>query len=216
MSHSLRINEIFYSIQGEARFVGLPTIFVRLTGCPLRCHYCDTAYAFHAGKRLSFSEIFSTLAQFPCQRVCVTGGEPLAQPAVLTFMHQLCESGYAVSIETSGALDIQKIDSRVCVTLDLKTPGSGEAARNLWSNLSHLKALDQVKLVITDREDFDWACQHIQQHALPSGCEWLLSPMTPGLDARVLAEWLLQAGLPENVRLQVQLHKQLWHDAAGH
>jgi 7-carboxy-7-deazaguanine synthase len=212
---SLKINEIFYSIQGESVFSGLPTVFVRLSGCPLRCLYCDTSYAFYDGKRLGFSDIIEKVQDFPSNRVCVTGGEPLAQPLVLELMKKLCDLNYSVSVETSGALDISKVDKRVSVVLDLKTPGSGEEDKNLWNNLSFLKPIDQVKIVVCDKDDFLWAESIIRSKKVADGCEWMLSPVTPGLDAGLLADWILAAKPFLPVRLQVQLHKYLWDDAAG-
>ena len=212
---SLKINEIFYSIQGESVFVGLPTVFVRLSGCPLRCVYCDTSYAFYDGKRISIDLIIKKIESFPAKRVCVTGGEPLAQPLVLSLLQELCDLGYNVSVETSGALSIAKIDDRVSVVLDLKTPASGEVEKNLWENLSYLKPIDQVKMVICDREDFVWAENVIRTNSIPQGCEWMLSPVTPGLDAKLLAEWILAANPFLPVRLQIQLHKYLWDDSPG-
>ena len=214
MIDTLKINEIFYSIQGESTASGLPTVFVRLTGCPLRCQYCDTAYAFHEGQRQSLDTLLTTLQHFPCKTVCITGGEPLAQPAVLPLMKTLCDVGYRVSIETSGALDISPIDPRVVIVMDIKTPASGEVSKNRWENLKHLTPPDQVKAVICDRSDFDWICDQIKRHALPTGCEWLLSPMTPGLAPTDLANWILEQALP--VRFQTQLHKTLWGDTPGH
>jgi 7-carboxy-7-deazaguanine synthase len=212
---SLKINEIFYSIQGESVFVGLPTVFVRLSGCPLRCVYCDTSYAFYDGKRMGIDLIVKKIASFPAKRVCITGGEPLAQPLVLSLMQELCDLGYNVSVETSGALSVAKIDDRVSVVLDLKTPASGEVEKNLWENLSYLKPIDQVKIVICDREDFVWAENVIRTNSIPQGCEWMLSPVTPGLDAKLLAEWILAANPFLPVRLQIQLHKYLWDDSHG-
>ncbi len=211
---ALRITEIFHSLQGESRPVGWPTAFVRLTGCPLRCVYCDTAYAFHGGQRAGIDEILSRVAGFEVRHVCVTGGEPLAQPACHDLLAVLCDAGYQVSLETSGALDIAAVDRRVSVVLDLKTPASGEAGRNLWSNLAHLKPEDQVKFVICDRADYEWAREALREHALASRCEVLFSPAWEQQPARELAEWILADRLP--VRFQVQLHKYLWGDEAGH
>ena len=211
---SLRITEIFYSIQGESRPVGYPTAFVRLTGCPLRCVYCDTAYAFHGGQRFSIPEILSQVAAFGARQVCVTGGEPLAQPGCLDLLTALCDAGYGVSLETSGALDIAPVDQRVAVVLDLKTPASGETARNLWANLPLLKPADQVKFVICDRGDYDWARERLREHRLETRCEVLFSPAWEQQPARELAEWILADRLP--VRFQVQLHKYLWGNVPGH
>ena len=211
---SLRITEIFHSIQGESRPVGYPTAFVRLTGCPLRCGYCDTAYAFHGGQRIGIPEILSRVAAFESRHVCVTGGEPLAQPGCLDLLAALCDAGYGVSLETSGALDIAPVDQRVAVVLDLKTPGSGESSRNLWANLRLLKPDDQIKFVICDRGDYDWACERLREHGLESRCEVLFSPAWEQQPARELAEWILADRLP--VRFQVQLHKYLWGNVPGH
>lgn len=211
---ALRITEIFHSLQGESRPAGWPSAFVRLTGCPLRCAYCDTAYAFHGGQKTSIEEILATVAGFEALHVCVTGGEPLAQPACHDLLAALCDAGYQVSLETSGALDISAVDRRVAVVLDLKTPASGEGARNLWANLAHLKRDDQVKFVICGRADYEWAREALREHALAARCEVLFSPAWEQQPARQLAEWILADRLP--VRFQVQLHKYLWGDAAGH
>ncbi len=211
---ALRITEIFHSIQGESRPVGYPTAFVRLTGCPLRCTYCDTAYAFHGGERVAIPDVLAQVAAFHVRHVCVTGGEPLAQPACLDLLMALCEAGYQVSLETGGALDIGAVDRRVAVVLDLKTPASGEAGRNLWSNIPLLKAEDQVKFVICSRGDYDWSCGKLREHELAARCEVLFSPAWDQLPARELAEWILGDQLP--VRFQVQLHKYLWGNAPGH
>jgi len=204
---ALRITEIFHSLQGESRPVGCPSAFVRLTGCPLRCTYCDTAYAFHGGQRRSVEEVLATVAGFEVRHVCVTGGEPLAQPACHDLLAALCDAGYQVSLETGGSLDISAVDPRVTVVLDLKTPASGEGARNLWANLPHLKPLDQVKFVICDRADYDWARDTLREHRLQERCEVLFSPAWERQPARELAEWILADHLP--VRFQVQLHKYL-------
>ncbi len=214
MPSALRITEIFHSLQGESRPVGCRTAFVRLTGCPLRCVYCDTAYAFHGGQRVSLTDILARVAAFAVHHVCVTGGEPLAQPACLDLLTALCEAGYQVSLETSGALDIAAVDRRVMVVLDLKTPASGECERNLWTNLSHLKAQDQIKFVICDRTDYEWARDQVSAQGLAARCEVLFSPAWEQQPARALAEWILADRLP--VRLQVQLHKYLWGDVPGH
>jgi 7-carboxy-7-deazaguanine synthase len=210
----LRITEIFHSLQGESRPVGCPSAFVRLTGCPLRCQYCDTAYAFHGGQRLSIAEILERVAPFQVRHVCVTGGEPLAQPACLELLAALNDAGYSVSLETSGALDIAAVDPRVAIVLDLKTPGSGEEARNLWSNVDLLKPKDQLKFVICDRADYDWANAVVRERRLDARCEVLYSPSWSQLPARTLAEWILEDRLP--VRFQVQLHKYLWGEVPGH
>jgi 7-carboxy-7-deazaguanine synthase len=210
----LRITEIFHSLQGESRPVGYPTAFIRLTGCPLRCAYCDTAYAFHGGHRQSIAAVLEKIADYRVRHVCVTGGEPLAQPACHDLLAALCDAGYLVSLETSGALDTSAVDRRVAVVLDLKTPASGECARNLWSNLAHLKRDDQVKFVICNRTDYDWACEQLRSHDLGSRCEVLFSPAWEQLPATELADWILADRLP--VRFQVQLHKYLWGNVPGH
>ncbi|MGE3730389.1 MAG: 7-carboxy-7-deazaguanine synthase QueE [Lysobacterales bacterium] len=209
----LRITEIFHSLQGEAREVGWPTVFVRLTGCPLRCQYCDTAYAFHGGDWWTLDAVLERVAGFATRHVCVTGGEPLAQKRCLALLAALADGGYKVSLETSGAIDIAAVDPRVARVVDIKTPGSGEVARNRWDNLALLGELDQVKLVICDRADYDWARDLLLEHRLAERCEVLFSPSFGQIDARELAEWILADRLP--VRFQTQLHKQLWGEAAG-
>jgi 7-carboxy-7-deazaguanine synthase len=211
---TLRLTEIFHSIQGEARPVGYPTVFVRLTGCPLRCGYCDTAYAFHGGTRVSVEDVLQRVRGYGQRHVCVTGGEPLAQPACHALLTALCDAGYSVSLETSGAVDIGTVDRRVAIVLDIKTPGSGEVERNLWTNLEHLKSEDQVKFVICDRPDYEWARQVIAERQLVARCEPLLSPAWGTLQPHELAEWILADRLP--VRFQVQVHKYLWGDEPGH
>ncbi|MDA8390964.1 MAG: 7-carboxy-7-deazaguanine synthase QueE [Gammaproteobacteria bacterium] len=213
MGQDLRITEIFYSLQGETRSMGLPTVFVRLTGCPLRCRYCDTAYAFSGGTRWSEEAILQEVGAYSASYVTVTGGEPLAQPAVLSLMYALCEQGYTVSVETSGALSIAGIDSRVSVILDIKTPGSGEEARNDYANLTRLKPIDQVKFVLTDRKDYEWSRTFIADHGLHERCEVLLSAVAGVLPPADLADWILADRLP--VRFQLQLHKVLWGDVRG-
>lgn len=210
---SLRIYEIFHSLQGETSRVGLPTVFVRLTGCPLRCGYCDTEYAFHGGATQSFEEILATVASYQAQYVCVTGGEPLAQKGCHELLKMLCDAGYQVSIETSGAMDISQVDQRVSVIMDIKTPGSGEESKNLWSNIAALSAKDEVKFVLVDRADFDWAKQTLGQYDLPSKCPVLFSPVYKTLPPDQLAAWVLQDHL--QVRMQVQLHKVIWGEKAG-
>ena len=210
---SLRIFEIFHSLQGESSRVGLPTVFVRLTGCPLRCGYCDTEYAFHGGSTKSFEEILANVASYQAQYVCVTGGEPLAQKGCHALLKMLCDAGYQVSIETSGAMDIRQVDRRVSVIMDIKTPGSGEVGKNLWSNISALEAKDEVKFVLVDRADYDWAKQILAQYDLTQKCPVLLSPVYKTLPPADLATWVLEDRL--KVRMQVQLHKILWGEKAG-
>lgn len=211
----LRITEIFYSLQGETSTTGLPTVFIRLTGCPLRCSYCDTEYAFFGGEKIAVSTILASVADYGCRYVTVTGGEPLAQPNCVPLLKQLCDLNYRVSLETSGALSIEHVDSRVVVILDFKTPGSGEVARNDWGNVRYIKPTDEVKFVICDRNDYEWARMKIDQFNLISnGSELLFSPSHGQLRAADLAEWILADKLP--ARLQLQLHKQLWGDVAGH
>lgn len=209
----LRITEIFLSLQGESRTSGLPTVFVRLTGCPLRCTYCDTAYAFHGGEWKSFEEILGTVEEYGVRHVCVTGGEPLAQPGCIDLLRQLCDAGYAVSLETSGALPIEQVDPRVMKVLDLKTPASGEVERNRWENLDFLSADDQIKLVICSREDYEWAREQVRQRHLDGYCDVLFSPSWGEMNVTELADWIVEDRLP--VRLQVQLHKILWGDKPG-
>lgn len=209
----LRITEIFHSIQGEADSVGWPTVFVRLTGCPLRCSYCDTAYAFHGGEWLSFADIERQVAAFSPRYVTVTGGEPLAQKNCPALLTRLCDTGYRVSIETGGALPVIDLDQRVIRVMDLKTPGSGECARNLWENIAVLRPGDQVKFVICDRTDYEWSRNKLREHALAERCQVLFSPSYEQLQAGELADWILADRLP--VRLQVQLHKYLWGNVPG-
>lgn len=210
----LRITEVFYSLQGETSTSGLPTVFIRLTGCPLRCRYCDTEYAFHGGEKQSLSTLLDKVSTHKAQYVTVTGGEPLAQPECLALLTALCDRGYRVSLETSGALPIEGVDKRAVVILDIKTPGSGEVGRNLWENIQLLKAEDEVKFVICDRADYEWARMKIDQHHLSSRAgEVLFSPSQNQLNPANLAEWVLADHL--QVRLQVQLHKQLWGDKQG-
>ena len=212
---ALRITEISYSLQGEARTVGLPTVFVRLTGCPLRCTYCDTEYAFAGGQLMSLDDILAELDSFGCRRVCVTGGEPLAQPECLPLLTRLCDLGYEVSLETSGALSIAAVDTRVSRVMDLKAPDSGESHRNLYDNIVHLTNNDQVKFVLSSRTDYDWARFKIDEHSLLGRVsDVLLSPTHGTLDPRDLAEWIIADGL--EVRFQLQLHKLLWNDEPGH
>ncbi len=210
----LRITEIFLSLQGETSFSGLPTVFVRLTGCPLRCGYCDTSYAFSGGNLMPRTEIVDQVRGFGVRHVTVTGGEPLAQPGAVPLLVTLCDAGFTVSLETSGALDVSGVDSRVVKILDLKTPGSGEVSRNLWSNLAHLTDEDQVKFVICDRSDYEWAKMKCDEHDIyERAAEVLFSPSTGQLGPGDLADWILSDRLP--VRMQVQLHKILWGDEPG-
>lgn len=209
----LRITEIFYSLQGEARAAGLPTTFIRLTGCPLRCTYCDTEYAFSGGQWWSLDDILQRTESHAAHDVCVTGGEPLAQPGCAALVRRLCDAGYQVCVETSGALDIRPIDTRASRIVDLKTPGSGEQQRNNPDNMAALTPHDQVKFVLCDRHDFDWACQQVRAHALTGRCTVWFSPSHNQLDPQQLAEWIKAEGLP--VRLQIQLHKLLWGDQPG-
>jgi 7-carboxy-7-deazaguanine synthase len=209
----LRITEIFHSIQGEAASVGWPTVFVRLTGCPLRCGYCDTAYAFKGGDWWTLDSILESVAGFGARHVTVTGGEPLAQPDCLPLLIALCDAGYRVSLETSGALDIGGVDPRVTRVVDLKTPSSGECERNLHANLDLLGPGDQVKFVIADEADYRWSCYQLDRWDLPARCEVLFSPVAGVLDPARLAEWILRDRL--EVRFQVQLHKILWGDEPG-
>lgn len=210
---SLRISEIFYSLQGEATRVGVPTTFIRLTGCPLRCAYCDTTYAFSGGNSMTLDEIMQSVKTHPTSYVCVTGGEPLAQKGCTALLKALCDAGYNVSLETSGALDVSAVDARVAKVLDIKTPASGEQTKNLWSNLEHLNAQDEIKFVLCDEGDYRWAKQILQAHPLTEKCVVLFSPAQGQLEARDLAEWILRDGL--QVRLQVQLHKLLWGNQQG-
>lgn len=212
---TLRLTEIFYSLQGEARTAGLPTVFVRLTGCPLRCHYCDTAYAFTGGEIHRLDAILDQVASYRPRHICVTGGEPLAQPNCLKLLELLCEAGYQVSLETSGALDVSGVDVRVSKVVDLKTPGSGEVGRNLYANLDHLTLNDQIKFVICSREDYDWAVSKLIEYRLEQRAgEVLFSPSHGQVVPRELAEWIVTDNLP--VRFQLQLHKILWNDEPGH
>ena len=209
----LKVTEIFYSLQGEAQFVGMPTVFVRLTGCPLRCGYCDTAYAFHGGEWWSVADIVGKVAEYGARDVCVTGGEPLAQRSCLRLLRDLCDHGFRVSLETSGALDVAEVDPRVSRVVDVKTPGSGEESRNLYLQLQTLREPDQIKFVITSRADYEWSRAKLQELALAERCGVLFSPSYGQLEARELAEWVLADRLP--VRFQLQLHKILWGEARG-
>ncbi len=212
---SLKITEIFYSLQGESNTVGLPTVFVRLTGCPLRCGYCDSEYAFYGGERLALDEILARVAAYNPKYICVTGGEPLAQRECLTLLSLLCDAGYSVSLETSGALPVDDVDPRVVKVMDLKTPGSGEVGRNRWENIPLLSGQDQIKFVICDRADYEWARFKLDEHQLNTRvAEVLFSPSFGQITPLELAEWILADNLP--VRFQLQLHKILWNDTPGH
>ena len=210
---SLRIFEIFHSLQGESSRVGLPTVFVRLTGCPLRCGYCDTAYAFQGGSTQTIEDILREVAQYQAQYVCVTGGEPLAQKSCPDLLKALCDAGYSVSLETSGAMDISQVDARVSVIMDIKTPGSGEESKNLWANIAHLKAKDEVKFVLADRADYDWAREILEKYQIVKKSPVLFSPVYKTLPPADLAKWVLEDRLP--VRMQLQLHKILWGEKPG-
>ena len=209
----LKITEIFLSLQGEARDAGWPTVFVRLTGCPLRCQYCDTAYAFFGGDWRGIDEILAEVASHGVRHVCVTGGEPLAQKRCLDLLRRLSDAGYRVSLETSGAIDVADVDPRVSRVVDIKTPGSAEVERNRWENLSLLTAHDQIKFVICSRDDYDWARGIVAEHRLSERCDVLFSPSKSDVSARDLADWIVQDRLP--VKFQMQLHKLLWNDEPG-
>lgn len=209
----LRISEIFFSVQGESSRVGLPTVFVRLTGCPLRCVWCDTEYAFQGGAFRSIDDILAEVRSHGTPYVCVTGGEPLAQRDCLILLTTLCDEGFSVSLETSGALDVSGVDARVSKIMDLKAPGSGEESKNLWSNLAHLAKGDELKLVLADEADYLWARDQLAQHALTEHCPVLFSPVQGSLQPAQLAEWILRDKLP--VRMQVQLHKVIWGNVPG-
>ena len=209
----LRVNEIFFSLQGETSRIGLPTVFVRLTGCPLRCVYCDTDYAFREGETLSLSEILARVAEYGARYVTVTGGEPLAQKNCPALLHALCDAGYSVSLETGGALDICGVDPRVSRILDIKTPGSGEMEKNRWENLLCLTPLDEIKFVLCDEGDYLWARDVLQERGLGARCQVVLSPVWGRLEPARLAEWILRDRLP--VRFQLQLHKLLWGEGRG-
>ncbi|HEY0942241.1 MAG TPA: 7-carboxy-7-deazaguanine synthase QueE [Steroidobacter sp.] len=212
-SARVKLTEIFLSIQGEADSVGWPTVFVRLTGCPLRCQYCDTAYAFHGGEWFSIEQVLERVASFNTRHVCVTGGEPLAQKGCFPLLQRLCDAAYSVSLESSGAIDVSKVDARVTRVVDVKTPGSGEAARNRYENLDVLRPDEQVKFVLCSRADFEWARDFVRERRLHERCMVLFSPSYGQVQPRQLAEWVLDERLP--VRLQIQLHKVLWGDTPG-
>ena len=212
-SEMLRISEIFYSIQGETSRIGLPTVFVRLTGCPLRCTYCDTSYAFTGGQNMTQAEILAEVARRQSRYVTVTGGEPLAQKNCLQLLAALCNAGYDVSLETGGALDISGVDTRVVKVLDIKTPGSGEAGKNLWSNIAVLRPLDEIKFVLCDESDYQWAARVLREYKPAEKCSVLFSSASGQLSPTKLAEWILRDHLP--VRLQIQLHKLLWGEVTG-
>lgn len=210
---TLKVYEIFHSLQGESSRIGLPTVFVRLTGCPMRCVYCDTEYAFSGGSNMTLDQIMEKVAEFGARYVTVTGGEPLAQKKCLDLLTKLCDAAYEVSLETGGAIDISGVDSRVAVILDVKTPGSGELNNNRWENLQHLKPKDEVKFVLCDRADYDWAKQVLAERGITHQCSVLFSPVYNQVNPTALAEWILQDKLP--VRMQVQLHKILWGEKPG-
>ncbi len=212
-SPSLKVSEVFHSLQGESTRVGLPTVFVRLTGCPLRCTWCDTGHAFSGGDSMSIDDILEEVAGYHCRVVCVTGGEPLAQKNCLPLLKALCDAGFDVSLETSGALDISGVDPRVSRIVDLKPPGSGESARNLWENIDRLNPKDELKFVLASRDDYDWACEAVRNHRLESICPVLFSPVQGKLDPKDLAEWIVADRLA--VRFQLQLHKLLWGNMQG-
>jgi len=212
-AQTLRITEIFYSLQGETSRIGLPTVFVRLTGCPLRCGYCDTAYAFQGGKTVPIRSILEQVAEYQPRYVTVTGGEPLAQKNCPALLTALCDAGYSVSLETSGALDISRVDARVSRIVDIKTPGSGEADKNRWENLDLMTPHDEIKFVLCDEADYLWAKQQLAEHRLAERCPVLLSPVHGTLAPATLADWILRDRLP--VRFQLQLHKLLWADGPG-
>lgn len=210
---TLKVYEIFHSLQGESSRIGLPTVFVRLTGCPMRCVYCDTEYAFSGGSNMTLEQIMEKVAEFGTRYVTVTGGEPLAQKQCLNLLTRLCDSGYEVSLETGGAIDTSGVDARVAVILDVKTPGSGELKNNHWENLQRLKPKDEVKFVLCDRADYDWAKQVLTERGIANQCSVLFSPVYNQVNPTDLAEWILQDKLP--VRMQVQLHKILWGEKPG-
>ena len=209
----IKVNEIFYSLQGESSYVGLPTIFIRLTGCPMRCNYCDTSYAFNAGDNFTINHILEIISQYKTKNVTVTGGEPLAQKECWSLLKQLCDRGYKVSLETGGAISISEIDKRVKIVLDIKTPGSGEEKNNFWGNLELIKSNDEIKFVITDIKDYIWAKELLVREKLNEKALILFSPVFSDLNPKYLAEWILKDQLP--VRFQIQLHKVIWGEAPG-
>ena len=209
----LKIFEIFYSLQGESSRVGLPTIFIRLSGCPMRCHYCDTAYAFQGGVMMDINEIMETIKKYDTHYVTVTGGEPLAQKEVLSLLKVLADRNYEVSLETGGGISIKEVDPRIKIILDIKTPESGEEKKNHWENLNLIHAKDEIKFVLCSREDYDWAKKILDQYQLTERCHVLFSPVYQKLNANDLGNWILQDQLP--VRLQIQLHKLLWGEKPG-
>ena len=213
MSLQCRVTEIFYSLQGETRTVGLPTVFVRLTGCPLRCTFCDTAYAFHGGEKRAISDIVDEVKTYQPRYVTVTGGEPLAQKTCFPLLTALCDLGVEVSLETCGAMDISEVDPRVICVIDLKTPGSGEEAKNRYDNIALLKQTDQLKFVICNRDDYDWAVEKLQEYDLVANCDVLFSPIHGLLNPADLADWVVADNLA--VRMQIQMHKYLWNDEPG-
>ena len=210
---ALRLTEIFFSLQGEAARAGLPTVFVRLTGCPLRCTWCDTTYSFTGGEAATVDSILAEVTKYPTRHVCVTGGEPLAQKECLAMLSALCDAGYDVALETSGALDIAGVDPRVARIMDLKAPDSGEVAKNRWENLALLNPRDEIKIVIASRADYEWARSVFREHELDARCPILFSPAQGLVDPTALADWILEDGL--NVRFQLQLHKLLWGNTKG-
>ena len=210
---SLRITEIFFSIQGETSKIGLPTVFIRLTGCPLRCQYCDTSYAFYGGEVILFEDIIHQVTKFNCKDVCVTGGEPLAQANSKKLLKDLADLDFQVSLETGGSISLKEVDERVKIIMDIKTPDSGEATKNRWENLELLKQTDELKIVICSREDYQWSKEIIEQYKISEKCPILFSPCAESIDPRDLAEWILTDQLP--IRFQMQIHKILWNNQPG-
>ena len=211
--NTLRVTEIFYSIQGESTKTGLPTIFIRLTGCPLRCIYCDTEYAFTGGENLKISEIMQTIKSSPSQQICITGGEPLAQPNVHILMNELAQLDYDISLETSGYIDVSNVNPKVKIIMDIKTPESKELDKNNWDNINLLKNEDEVKFVICNRNDYEWSKEIMEKYMIYEQCNVLMSPVADLMEPRTLAEWILEDSLP--VRFQIQLHKILWDNQPG-